>query len=219
MCNIKVSFDNNRLTEKPNGEIAAQISKSVGGNPKLLSKENIKAFAIAVGQNGHTFCPATFKNGKRSKDNFEQQQLFALDFDNKDTNNSITFDEVKKRAEHYELPVLFAYETLSSTNRDKFRIVFLNDTSITDRKVAEAMQLALGTIFPEADSSCYKDTSKMYYGGKGVLYRSDDTPTINIVLLNTHIRFLKGQLRISYVSESLPRMQPEFHRHAHTWGV
>ena len=180
MDKIKVSYDYRSLSEKPNEHLAASISKNIGKSPKLLSKNEIKAFALDVSVDGHTFCPATFKDGKRNKDNFEQQQLFALDFDNKDTSNSITFDEVKKRAEHYELPVLFAYETLSSKNKNKFRVVFLNDISITDRKVAEAMQLALGTIFPEADSSCYKDTSKMYYGGKSVLYHSDDTPTINI---------------------------------------
>lgn len=180
MNEIKVSYDYRSLSEKPNEHMAASISKNIGCSPKRLSGKEIRAFALDVSLDGHTFCPATFKDGKRSKDNFEQQQLFALDFDNKDVNNSVTFDEVKKRAEHYELPILFAYETLSSKNKDKFRVVFLNDLSITDRKVAEAMQLALGTIFPEADSSCYKDVSKMYYGGKDTLYCNDAISTINI---------------------------------------
>lgn len=210
MDKIKVSYDYRSLSEKPNETLAASISKNIGGSPKLLSWNGIKEFALDVSLDGHTFCPATFKNGKRSKDNFEQQQLFALDFDNKDANRSITFDEVKKRAEHYELPMLFAYETLSSTNRDKFRIVFLNDTSVTDRKIAEAMQLALGTIFPEADSSCYKDTSKMYYGGKSVLYRSDDTPTINIEsLFRNHAIYLKDKYKANHYKERLAKFAEE----------
>lgn len=210
MDKIKVSYDYRSLSEKPNEHLAASISKNIGSFPKLLSKNEIKAFALDVSLDGHTFCPATFKNGKRGKDNFEQQQLFALDFDNKDANNSITFDEVKKRAEYYELPVLFAYETLSSKNKNKFRVVFLNDISITDRKVAEAMQLALGTIFPEADSSCYKDTSKMYYGGKSVLYRSDDTPTINIEsLFRNHAIYLKDKYKANHYKDRLAKFAEE----------
>lgn len=210
MNKIKVSYDYRSLSEKPNEILAASISKNIGKSPKLLSWNGIRELALDVSRNGRTFCTATFKNGKRSKDNFEQQQLFALDFDNKDTNNPITFDEVKKRAEHYELPMLFAYETLSSTNRDKFRIVFLNDTSITDRKVAEAMQLALGTIFPEADSSCYKDTSKMYYGGKGVLYCSDDTSTINIEsLFRNHAIYLKDKYKANHYKDRLAMFAEE----------
>ena len=42
------------------------------------------------------------------------------------------------------------------------------------------MQLAMGTISPEADSSCYKDPSKIYYGGKKLIYFDDAIPTINI---------------------------------------
>ena len=75
---------------------------------------------------------------------------------------------------------MFAYETLSSENQNKFRAVFLSDVSIDDIRVAEAMQLAIGTIFPEADSSCYRDPSKMYYGGKNLMYYDDNIPTINI---------------------------------------
>ena len=74
----------------------------------------------------------------------------------------------------------FAYDTFSSTEHNKFRVVFLNDASISNRKVAEAMQLAMGTIFPEADSSCYKDVSKMYFGGKELIYYDDKIPTTNV---------------------------------------
>ena len=45
-------------------------------------------------------------------------------------------------------------------------MVFLNDAAVSDRKVAEAMQLAMSEMFPEADSSCYTDVSKLYFGGR-----------------------------------------------------
>lgn len=35
-------------------------------------------------------------------------------------------------------------------------------------------------MFPEADPSCYKDVSKLYFGGKEVLYYDDKLPEINI---------------------------------------
>ena len=180
MNTIKISFDNKGLKDKPDKKTAASISTRIGDSPKQISKAELNKIAFEVGANGHTFCPATFKDGNRCKENFEQQQLFALDFDNKDSANSITFDEVKKRADDYELPVLFAYETLSSENQNKFRVVFINDVSVDDIRVAKGMQLAIGNIFPEADSSCYRDPSKMYYGGKSLMYYDDTVPTINI---------------------------------------
>lgn len=106
--------------------------------------------------------------------------MFALDFDNKAQDRRVSFEEVIARAKKYDLPILFAYDTFSSTDHDKFRMVFLNDVSIPHRRVAEAMQLALGTIFPEADPSCYRDVSKMYFGGKERLYHDDSIPTITI---------------------------------------
>ena len=58
--------------------------------------------------------------------------------------------------------------------------MFLNDAPIDDRRVAEAVQMAIGEMFPEADSSCYKDVSKLYFGGKGIIYYDDKIPQINI---------------------------------------
>ena len=42
------------------------------------------------------------------------------------------------------------------------------------------MQLGLANIFPEADPSCSKDISRMYFGGKGLLYFDESIPRINI---------------------------------------
>lgn len=154
MNKIKVSFDNQSFLSKPSEEAVPGISKRIGRSPKQLRPNDIRAFALDVSLDGHTFCPATFKNGNRNKENYEQQQLFALDFDNKDPNKIISFEEVKARAEHYELPILFAYDTFSSKNHDKFRVVFLNDNPLTDIRAAEMMLKGLTTIFPEADPSC-----------------------------------------------------------------
>lgn len=180
MNTIKLSYDQQSFQAKPSGDEIRLINNRIARSAKKLDRDELQRAISRIGSEGCTFSPATFKNGKRNKDNFEQQQLFALDFDNKDPKKKLTFDEIKERASQYELPILFAYDTMSSIEHDKFRVVFLNDASITDRRVAEAMQLAMGEMFPEADPSCYKDVSKLYFGGKEMLYYDDKLPEINI---------------------------------------
>jgi hypothetical protein len=114
-----------------------------------VNSDNIKKIVGDIAAKGYSFSPATFNDGLRCKNNFQQIQLFPLDFD-----GDISFEDVKKRAYHYDLPILFAYDTFSSEDHDKFRVMFLNDVPIADRVIAEAMLLALGTIFREADASC-----------------------------------------------------------------
>lgn len=139
MNTIKISYDQQSFQIKPSGDEIRWINNRIARSAKKLDRGGLQKVITRIGSEGCTFSPATFKNGKRNKDNFEQQQLFALDFDNKDAKRKLAFDEVKERASQYELPILFAYDTMSSTNHDKFRVVFLNDVSIADRRVAEAM--------------------------------------------------------------------------------
>ena len=212
MKKIQLCLDRASFLSKPTDYDAAQISKRIGKFPKQLYSSELRAIALDISLDGYTFCPATFKDNKRNKENFEQQQLFALDFD-----GGISFEAVKKRADYYELPILFAYDTFTSVNHNKFRVVFLNDVSITDRKAAEAMSRALGTIFPEADPSCYKDVSKMYYGGKAVLHNvSDDDidndriPTIDIESLFRNLtRYLKTTHKVNHYKDRIARFSGE----------
>lgn len=182
MKKIAISYDNKGYSEKPSKNEIAMINNRIAGSVKEYETDTKSLYEVAmnIGQNGYSFCPATFKDGKRSQDSFEQQQIFALDFDNKDPEHSLRFEDAKKRAEKYDLPVLFAYETLSSHDQNKFRMVFLNDVSIPDRSVANAMLHAMGTIFPEADPQCYSDTSRIYFGGKNLLYYNKELGMINI---------------------------------------
>ena len=120
---IKVSLDNVPYNIKPQGSEVSKINNRIANAPVKLSTDQIRALAEAVGQRGMTFCPATFTDGKRDKDHFEQQQFIALDFDNKDPKASISLDEAKARANHYGLPFLFAYDTLTSENHNKFRMM------------------------------------------------------------------------------------------------
>lgn len=212
MKNIKVSLDACQFIEKPKDQTAAILSQRIGSEATVLNTlEDIQSFALNVGCKGHTFCPATFKDGKRSKKKFEQQQFFALDFDNKIPKKTVSFKDVQDRANRYDLPILFAYDTFSSKNHDKFRIVFLNDISIPDRKVAEAVQLALGNIFPEADSSCYRDISKMYFGGYSkLLYYNDTIPTINIEsIFRNLVYYFNDRYKANHYKEKIAKFSAE----------
>jgi len=175
MYEINISLDSVIYKSKPTGGDIGKINNRIAkGKATLKTPDGIKEFAERVGKHGATFCPATFSDGLRKKANFEQTQLLALDFD-----NGISFDKVKERAEKYDLPILFAYDTFSSMDNDRFRVVFLNDTPIENAKAAEMVSDALLTMFPEADKSC-GDISKMYFGGKELLHYDESLPEVNI---------------------------------------
>lgn len=73
MDKIKVNLDSVSYDSKPEGKTIAGISNRIGSQTIRLDSESIRRFAGDVGLDGHTFCPAIFKNGKRNKENFEQQ--------------------------------------------------------------------------------------------------------------------------------------------------
>ncbi len=210
MNGIKLSFDRQGFQTKPSGDEIRYINNRIATSAKKLSPDELKKVVYNIGGNGCTFSPATFEGGKRDKEHFEQQQLVALDFDNKDTDKKISFEEIKERSEFYELPIFFAYDTLSSRNHDKFRVVFLNDVPITDRKSAEAVQMALGGMFPEADPSCYKDVSKLYFGGKKVIYFDDKLPEINIeAVFRNYTYCMKNRYKPNHYKDHIARFAKE----------
>lgn len=83
MKKIRVSFDPIGYTSKPSKTDIKKINNRIAQCIKEINTpKEMKTFAEMVGAEGHAFCPAAFSNGRRCKENFEQQQLIALDFDN-----------------------------------------------------------------------------------------------------------------------------------------
>lgn len=210
MNEIKISCDDQKFQLKPSGDIVRYINNRLAKSVKILNPKNVRRTAFSIGKEGCTFCPATFRDGKRNKDNFEQQQMIALDFDNKDPDKKISFREIRERAEHYELPIFFAYDTLSSIKHDKFRVVFLNDAPIDDRRVSEAVQMAMGEMCPEADPSCFKDVSKIYFGGKEMIYYDDKMSEINIESVFRNFTYcMKEKYKANHYKEHIARFAKE----------
>ena len=169
-----VSFDSHRHRTEPSQSSIRLLYDNIASSMKPVNWGNIKSFISLLATEGCTVSPSTYKTSfesvSRGKDNFLQQQLFVLDFP-----KGMTFEEIKQRADRYDLPVLCAYDTHSNG----IRVLWLHDGAVYDHAVAEAIQKALMTIFPEADPRC-SDISRLYYGGKRLLHFDDTIPEINI---------------------------------------
>lgn len=159
------------------------LDSMIADKAEFIKRDDIKSFVKLVGSKGCTFCPSTFLNGRKSRNTFEQSQLFVLYFDSLTSpgNSGLEFEIMRDRACQYELPVFFAYDVFSTSHHNKFCLVFLNNTAFRTWKEAEAIQKALMMIFPESDKSCSVLT--LYKGGNKVLYFDDAMPEINADLL------------------------------------
>ena len=167
VANMKISIclDKSAYSSKPaKGEIA-KISQRIAFNEV---EDTIEIISHRIGNCGYSFTPATFYGGSRKSNNFKDQQLFALDFD-----DGVSWRQVLARAEKYGIPVAFIYETFSSTHENKFRVVFLHYCAVNETSLADYIQQALMLVFSECDSAC-KDRAHIYFGGKGLLYVNND---------------------------------------------
>ena len=176
----------------------------------VIKGNNLVSLMKAVGEEGCVFCPSTFKDSIKSRETFEQSQLFVLTFGNAN-NEGLSFIKIKSRARYYGLPMLFAYITdpfyCIDVTREQLSIVFLNETPLSDLKEAEAMQRALMMIFPEADKDC--SVLNVCQGGNKLLYSDETMPTINAdwLFMNMCLR-----LKNKFGSTNYKRKIAEFSR-------
>lgn len=193
--------DNVQFTEKPSAEETALINKRLHENTC-----DYRTLADNVGELGITFTVASFYH-KRISSDFRQEQLFALDFD-----SGITFLEIKKRADNYHLPFLFAYKTFSwSPEHEKFRIVMGFSHVVTDLFTARTIILILMTIFPECDKKC-KDPSRMFYGGKGLLYLNEENMQFSPEqLFLSFDEYMRGQYGQKHYTEHIRKFYSNYH--------
>lgn len=166
---VKLSVDTHCIknTLKDNIPYSA-ISKTIAQCPRELSIEEI----AEVIKEGYTICSPVFRNGDKKKENIIEMQLFILDFDDKD--NPLRYDDALKRAADYDLPVVISYETKSSVNFSRYRLIFLYDEPVRDIGMMNIINQLLLHIFPEADQST-SDLSKMFLPGRNVR-RHDGKP-------------------------------------------
>lgn len=197
MNEIKLSLDTVKLKKSANSCERNMVESWIAERKESFRVEDMEKLAEQVGALGRTFCLATFKNGKKSIDDFEQIQLFALYFDNGRT----TIRESIAKARDYGLPVLFAYDTFSLGSRNRYTLVFLNESPIFKIKEAEAIQKALMTVFPEAHESS-SDVLHMYSGGRKLLYFDKNIPQMDVYSLFMSMSFY---LKMQYGTKNYRR--------------
>ena len=162
---IVVHLDEQEFTEKPRNEMIGIISNRI---TRKRVKISLKEFRHYVGEKGVTFTRALFK-GKRVTDSFEEQVLFAVDID-----GGLSYQEFMKRSENYGILPFLVYDTFSATSeQEKFRAVYLMETVIEKKNLAELFNVMLSKVFPESDRSC-KDVTRMFFGGKRIKYFNED---------------------------------------------
>ena len=193
MKKYEVSFHEKRYTSKPTGKEIGKISN--GLHTKNMDFEML---AHEVGEYGCTFSPAVY-HGKRRKENYVSQQLIALDFD-----HGVTFSEIRQRAEHYRLPILFAYKTFSYTEEhEKFRVVFALSDVLSDSLTSEVMIAMFMKIFQECDEAC-KDSSRMFFGGKGLLALANEPIEISYQdLLIAFVTYMKDRYDVNHYTREI----------------
>lgn len=164
--NVKIHMTKQGYRHKPRKQEIALISKDITESAATVEIEEL---AREVGENGKAFTPAFF-SGSRRIENFISQQIFALDFD-----GGMTVDEFKERAASCQVFPAFLYATYNYAEENhRFRAVFVNDCEVNDARAASIIIGLLLEIFPEADRQC-KDVSRLFFGGKGLLYINIDT--------------------------------------------
>lgn len=160
---VKLSVDTHCIKDTPKAKIPyGAISRTIGNNPRELTIEEV----AQVIENGYTISSPLYKNGIRKKENIIEMQLFILDFDGKD-GCTLTYNDALKRAEDYALPVIISYETKSSVNWSRYRLIFLYNEPVRDIRIMDIINRLLLHIFPEADSTT-KDLSKIFLPGRDV---------------------------------------------------
>lgn len=179
---VLLYVDNKGYTKKMTDQTPCIINRIL----RLKCEITVEELAEAVGQYGHSFTPAVFKDGAKhkTKDSFLQQSVFAIDID-----DNLSSEDFLCRCKEYDLHPAFLYHTFSSTKAiEKFRAVFVLEKPITDSNIAEFILVLFFEVFPETDNQC-KDCSRLFYGGKELFY-TDFSAVLDIekLILAAHAR-------------------------------
>ena len=131
---------------------------------------------------------------------FDPLRLFTLDFEA----SGLPFENVLQTAIHYELPVLFAYQT-AVIKQDRpfskeymhkgYQVTFLNDVPITDPRSRDIMKNAIATIFSHfkpKDVDVNDTTNTVHLDEPLLRYFDKSIPEMNIEALfrNLTIRWM-----------------------------
>ena len=153
------------FTQKPQGKECGWVQKSL-----VKTDITVKDLAIAL-SHGASFKPAVLEGGNKAE-NWKQQQLFGLDFD-----EGITIEEAYNKVVSLGITPCFLYTTFSHTEKHhKFRMLFCTDTIITEGQIRDKLQATLMGVIGGIDKVCF-NRDRLFFGGKSheVLYAEYET--------------------------------------------
>jgi len=139
--------------------------------------------------NGHSFM-CMESNGSRKIEGFVKNELFALDFDNKDLDSIFTPDDLINRCKKYGFPtpaIIYKSYSCSDDVIDKYRIIYRHDIMINDPVLNDCILKLLSVFFNEADSAAI-DVPHFFFGGKGSIF--DDKLNINDTFNAVHLKII-----------------------------
>lgn len=148
---IELGLDTGQFKTKPKG---LEIPKIVNSISNVTIDTQALAEAIS---NGQTIRPCVIDGDK----SFISQQVFALDFDD------APYKVVLAIAQAANIFPAIAYSTFSQDSNaplTHFRLLFLSDHVIQDRRVRDAILQHLLDLFEGyCDAKC-RDTSRLFFG-------------------------------------------------------
>lgn len=162
---IKCMYFNHRFKDKPQGKQCGWVQKSL--TQVNITIENLADALV----HGASFKPGVLAGGNKAE-NWIEQQLFGLDFD-----DGIRIEEAYNKVISLGITPCFMYTTFShKEEHHKFRMIFCNDTIITDGNMRDKLQATLMGIIGGIDEVCF-NRDRLFFGGKGqtVLYPDYDT--------------------------------------------
>jgi len=158
-------YFNHRFKDKPQGKQCGWVQKSL--TQVNITIENLADALV----HGASFKPGVLLGGNKAE-NWIEQQLFGLDFD-----DGIRIEEAYNKVISLGITPCFMYTTFShKEEHHKFRMIFCNDTVITDGNIRDKLQATLMGTIGGIDEVCF-NRDRLFFGGKGhtVLYPDYDT--------------------------------------------
>lgn len=191
---VECIVDNYKSNHKPQqSELGhASFIKSRLINNKVKKQEiDLNDLSLKL-SNGFAVIPAVLNNGA-TNNCFVSQQVFMIDIDNKD--DILTIDNALFLCRNYK-PFLI-YSTFSHTKQiPKYRIAFVLDKKINSKDERDYIQQFFINLFENfADNSC-KDCSRIFYGGKEILYKNFE----NIISSDTILKDYNKEKRTKKIN-------------------
>lgn len=188
---IKCMYFNHRFSEKPQGKQCGWVQKSLTQTD--ITIENLAEALV----HGASFKPGVLQGGMKA-DNWTQQQLFGLDFD-----DGTRIEEAYSKVISLGMIPCFMYTTFShKEEHHKFRMIFCNDSIITDGNIRDRLQASIMGVIGGIDEVCF-NRDRLFFGGKGntVLYPSYNS-TINAEFIIE--KYWKDEYE-QYISNAKPK--------------